>query len=221
MFHDISMQLGTIWSSSLCICFWQHRCTRLVFWSVQFCPNNTFKNLVFRQRFPGLVPLLQWRLPGLLLLQRLLYLLHLFLRGRLPALPLLLLERLLFRLLLILMLQQLLRRSLPELLRQLSTLLLLDRLLFSLLIILKLQLLLRRSLLGLLLRLLSTLLLCSFANLLLLLLLSLLLLTLSYSTSIWCCTPATCCGFRVGMSRHGWYKDPVLWPLDPLNESPN
>jgi hypothetical protein len=20
------------------------------------------------------------------------------------------------------------------------------------------------------------------------------------------------------MSRHGWYKDPVLWPLDPLNE---
>jgi hypothetical protein len=51
------------------------------------------------------------------------------------------------------------------------------------------------------------------------LLLSLLLLTLSCSTSIWCCTPTTCCGFRVGMSRHGWYNDPVLWPLDPLNKS--
>jgi hypothetical protein len=66
-------------------------------------------NLIFRQRFPGQVPLLQWRLPGLLLLYRLLYLLHLLLRGRLPAL-LLLLERLLFRVLLILMLQLLLRR---------------------------------------------------------------------------------------------------------------
>jgi hypothetical protein len=21
------------------------------------------------------------------------------------------------------------------------------------------------------------------------------------------------------MSRHGWYNDPVLWPLDPLNKS--
>jgi hypothetical protein len=69
----------------------------LVFWSVQFCPNNIAKNLIFRQRFPGLVPLLQWRLPRLLLLQRLLYLLHLLLRGRLPTLLLLLLERLLFR----------------------------------------------------------------------------------------------------------------------------
>jgi hypothetical protein len=64
---------------------------------------------------------------------------------------------------------------------------------------------------------LSTLLLRSFADLLLLL--SLLLLTLSCSTSIWCCTPATCCGFRVEMSHHGWYNDHVLWPLDPLNES--
>jgi hypothetical protein len=54
---------------------------------------------------------------------------------------------------------------------------------------------------------------------LLLLLLSLLLLTLSCSTSIWCSTPATCGDFRVGMSRHGWYNDPVLWPLDPLKES--
>jgi hypothetical protein len=80
VFHDISMQLGTIWSSSLYICLWQHRCTRLVFWSVLFCPFNTVKNLIFRQGFPGLVPLLQWRLPGLLL-QRLLYLLHLLLRG--------------------------------------------------------------------------------------------------------------------------------------------
>jgi hypothetical protein len=148
MFHDISMQLGTIWSSSLFICFWQHRCTRLVFWSVLFCPNNTVKNLIFRQRFPGRVPLLQWRFPGLLLLQRLLYLLHLLLRGRLPALLLLPLERLLFRLLLILMLQQLLRHSLPRLLLLLSMLLPLERLLFHLLIILKLQLLLRRSLPG-------------------------------------------------------------------------
>jgi hypothetical protein len=56
---------------------------------------------------------------------------------------------------------------------------------------------------------------------LLLLLLSLLLLTLSCSTSIWRCTPATYCVFRVGMSRHGWYNDPILWPLDPLNESPS
>jgi hypothetical protein len=65
---------------------------------------------------------------------------------------------------------------------------------------------------------LSTLLLRSFADLLLLL--SLLLLTLSCrNTSICCCTPATCCGFRVGMFRHGWYNDPVYWPLDPLNES--
>jgi hypothetical protein len=54
--------------------------------------------------FPSLVPLLQWRLPRLLLLQRLMYLLHLLLRGRLPVFLLLLLERLLFRLLLILML---------------------------------------------------------------------------------------------------------------------
>jgi hypothetical protein len=52
-----------------------------------------------------------------------------------------------------------------------------------------------------------------------LLLLSLLLLTLSCSTSIWCCTHATYCGFRVGMSHHGWYNDPIFWPLDPLNES--
>jgi hypothetical protein len=36
-----------------------------------------------------MVPLLQWRLPGLLLLQRLLYLLHLLLRGRLFVLLLL------------------------------------------------------------------------------------------------------------------------------------
>jgi hypothetical protein len=32
-----------------------------------------------------------------------------------------------------------------------------------------------------------------------LLLLSLLLLTLSCSTSIWCCTPATCSGFKVSV----------------------
>jgi hypothetical protein len=97
-----------------------------------------------------------------------------------------------------------------------------ERTLFRLLHILKLQLLLRRSFPSLLLQLLSTLPLRSFADLLLLLLLlllSLLLLTLSYSTSIRCCTPSTCCGFRVGMSHHGWYKDLVLWPLDPLNES--
>jgi hypothetical protein len=43
-------------------------------------------------------------LPGLLLLQRLLYLLDLLLRGEIRALLLLLLERLLFRLLFILML---------------------------------------------------------------------------------------------------------------------
>jgi hypothetical protein len=86
-------------------------------------------------------------------------------------------------LLLILMLQQLLRCSLPVLLRLLSTLLLLERLLFHLLLILMLQLLLRQSLLGLF-RLLSMLQLCSFVNMLLLLLLSLLLLTLSCSTSI-------------------------------------
>jgi hypothetical protein len=107
---------------------------------------------------------------------------------------------------------------LPTLLLLLSILLLLERLLFRLLIILKLQLLLRRSFPGLLLRLLSTLLPCSFVDLLLLLL-SLLLLTLSCSTSIGCCTPATYCGFRVGMYLHGWYNDSVLWPLDPLNES--
>jgi hypothetical protein len=93
------------------------RCTRLVFWSFLFYPNNTVKNLIFRQRFPILIPLLQWRLPGLLLLlQRLMYMLHLLLRWRLPALLLLLLERLLFRLLLILMLQLLLRQSFPRLL---------------------------------------------------------------------------------------------------------
>jgi hypothetical protein len=56
---------------------------------------------------------------------------------------LLLLERLLFHLLLIPMLQLLLRRSLPVLLLLLSTLLLLERLLFRLLIVLKLQLLLK------------------------------------------------------------------------------
>jgi hypothetical protein len=135
----MSMQLGTIWSNSLYICFWQHRCTRIVFWLVLFYPNNTVKNLIFKQSFPGLVPLLQWRLLGLLMLQRLLYLLHLLLTGRLPALLLLLLEMLLFRLLLILMLQLLLRRSLPGLLMLLSTLLLLERLLCRLLIILKLS----------------------------------------------------------------------------------
>jgi hypothetical protein len=82
------------------------------------------------------------------------------------------------------MLQLLLRRSLPGLLRLLSTLLLLERLLFHLFLILMLQLLLKWSLPGLL-RLLLMLLLRSFADLLLLLLLlSLLLLTLSCSTSI-------------------------------------
>jgi hypothetical protein len=84
--HDISMQLGTIWSSSLYICFLQHRCIRLVSCSVLFCSINTVKNLIFRKRFPGPVPILQWRLPGLLLLQRMLYLLHLLLRERLPTL---------------------------------------------------------------------------------------------------------------------------------------
>jgi hypothetical protein len=87
-----------------------------------FYPNNTVENLIFRQRFPSLVPLLQWTLPGLLLLQRLLYLLHPLHRERLPALLLQLLEMMLFRLLLILMLQLLLRRSLPGLLLLLSTL---------------------------------------------------------------------------------------------------
>jgi hypothetical protein len=166
--------------------------------------------------FPGLVTHLQWRLSGLLLLlQRLLCMLHLLLRGRLPGL-LLLLQRMLFRLLLILMLQLWLRHSLPRLPRLLSMVLLLEKLLFRLLLILMLQLLLRRSFLGLL-RLLSMLLRRSFADLLLLL--SLPLMILSCSTSIWCCTPATYCGLRVGMSHHGWYKDPILWPLDPLNKS--
>jgi hypothetical protein len=107
--------------------------------------------------------------------------LHLLLRGRLPAPRLMLLERLLFHILRILMLQQLLRRSFLGLLRLLSTLLLLERLLFCMLFNLKLQQLLRRSLPGLL-RLLSALLLHSYADLLLML--SLLLLTLSCITSI-------------------------------------
>jgi hypothetical protein len=78
VFNDISMQPGTI----------KNRCTRLVFWSFLFCPNNTVKNHIFRQRFPGLVPLLQWRFPGiLLLLQRLLYMLHLLFRGEIACAP--------------------------------------------------------------------------------------------------------------------------------------
>jgi hypothetical protein len=120
-------------------------CTRLVFWSFLFCPNNTVKNLIFRQRFPGLVPLLQWRLP-----------ISSYCRGCCTCCicclegDYLLLERLLFHVLLILKLQLLLRRSLPGLLRLLLTLLLLERLMYRLLLILMLQQLLRRSLPGLL-----------------------------------------------------------------------
>jgi hypothetical protein len=120
-------------------------CTRLVFWSFLFCPNNTVKNLIFRQRFPGLVPLLQWRLPMSSCCRGCCTCCICCLEG-----DYLLLERLLFHVLLILKLQLLLRRSLPGLLRLLLTLLLLERLMYRLLLIFMLQQLLRRSLPGLL-----------------------------------------------------------------------
>jgi hypothetical protein len=89
VFYDVSMQPGTIWSN---LAQFGPAASKfasdnigapgLYFWSFMFCPNNTVKNLIFRKRFPGMVPLLQWRMPGvLLLLQRLLYMLHLLLRG--------------------------------------------------------------------------------------------------------------------------------------------